>query len=107
MVLKFRAERDWAQFHTAKELAVSLVVEAAELLELMQWKQGAQLEAHLVKKHTEIADELADCLHSILLLAHDMGIDLSEAFVAKLKKSGRKYPVEKAKGKPHKYDDLD
>lgn len=107
MVLKFRDERDWAQFHTPKELAVSLVVEAAELLEIMQWKQGEELEAALKKKHGEIADELADCLHSILLLAHEMKIDLAGAFVSKLKKVGAKYPVEKAKGKPRKYDELE
>lgn len=104
--LKFRAERDWAQFHTPKELAVSLVVEAAELLEIMQWKQGAQLQAHVERKRTEIADELSDCLHSILLIAHDLSIDLPRAFVAKLRKSARKYPIRKARGKPHKYNDL-
>lgn len=107
MVLRFRAERDWAQFHTPKELAVSLVVEAAELLEVMQWKQGAELAEHLHKRHGDIADELADCLHSILLLAHDLQIDLAASFVAKLEKAAAKYPVDKAKGKPRKYDDLD
>ncbi|MGE5609307.1 MAG: nucleotide pyrophosphohydrolase [Bacillota bacterium] len=106
LVLEFRAERDWAQFHTPKELAISLVVESAELLELMQWKQGADLEAALKKKHGEIADELADCLHSILLLAHEMKIDLVAAFREKLKKVAAKYPVEKAKGKPNKYNEL-
>jgi dCTP diphosphatase len=106
IVLSFRAKRDWAQFHTPKELAISLVVEAAELLELMQWKQGRQLADQLRKKHTAIADELADCLHSILLLAHDMKIDLGAAFEAKMAKTGRKYPVSKARGKPHKYTEL-
>jgi NTP pyrophosphatase (non-canonical NTP hydrolase) len=106
MVLRFREERDWAQFHTPKELAISLVVEASELLELMQWKSGAELEKALKKKRGEVADELADCLHSVLLLAHEMGIDLCEAFERKLKKVGKRYPVHKAKGKPDKYTEL-
>jgi len=106
IVLRFRDRRDWAQFHTPKELAISLVVEAVELLELMQWKQGAQLEAQLVRKRSAVADELADCLHSILLLAHDLHIDLGRAFANKMAKTARKYPVVKARGKPHKYTDL-
>lgn len=105
-VLAFRAERDWAQFHTPKELAISLVVEAGELLELMQWKHGANLDRTLRKKKRQIADELADCLHSVLLLAHEMNIDLPNAFLAKLKKVAKKYPVHKAKGRPDKYTDL-
>src|SRR5687767_14121511 len=99
LVLKFRSDRDWAQFHTPKELAVSLVVEAAELLEIMQWKQGSELAATVQKRHSEIADELADCLHSILLLAHDLKIDLSDALEEKLRKSADRYPIHKAKGK--------
>ena len=106
MVLTFRRERDWAQFHTPKELAISLVVEASELLELMQWKQGEDLERALAKKRGEVADELADCLHSVLLLAHEMRIDLGNAFVEKLKKVGKKYPVHKAKGRADKYTEL-
>lgn len=106
IVLDFRARRDWAQFHTPKELAISLVVEAAELLELMQWRQGSQLEAQVARKRGEIADELADCLHSILLLAHDLKIDLGKAFVSKMAKTGRRYPISKSRGKPHKYTDL-
>src|SRR5687768_14325561 len=104
LVLQFRAERDWAQFHTPKELAISLVVESAELLELMQWKQGRDLDAHLQSRRQEIADELGDCLHSLLLLAHDLRIDLPQACIDKLKKVAAKYPIEKAKGQPRKYN---
>ena len=107
LVIRFRAERDWAQFHTPKELAISLVVEAAELLELLQWKQGEDLDKQIQSKRQEIADELGDVLHSILLLAHDLNIDLAAATQSKLEKVARKYPVEKAKGKPRKYDELD
>lgn len=107
LVLRFRAQRDWAQFHTPKELAVSLVVESAELLELFQWKQGPDLEA-AVRKHREaIADELADVLHSLLLLAHDLKVDLPSAFKRKLRKAALKYPVAKSRGKASKYTELE
>jgi len=107
LVLEFRAARDWKQFHTPKELAISLVVEAAELLEIFQWKQGEELEGVVKKRRTEIADELADVMHSILLLGHDLKIDLGEALVEKMRKMEMKYPVAKAKGKPRKYNELD
>ena len=105
--LQFRAERDWAQFHTPKELAISLVVESAELLELMQWKKGPQLQEHIDKNREAISDELGDVMHSILLLANDLGIDLTAATQRKLDKLGQKYPVEKARGKPRKYTELE
>ena len=107
IVLSFRTARDWKQFHTPKELAVSLVVEAAELLEIFQWKQGQELDESIKKRRTEIADELGDCLHSILLLAHDLKIDLGQALFEKMRKMEEKYPVAKAKGKPRKYNELD
>lgn len=106
MVLEFRAQRDWEQFHTPKELAISLVVEAAELLEILQWKQGADLDETVNRRRQDLADELADCLHSVLLLAHDLKIDLASAFVEKLRKAAEKYPVDKARGKPKKYNEL-
>jgi len=83
------------------------VVEAAELLEIFQWKQGAELAQTIEKRKTEIADELGDCLHSILLLAHDLEIDLGEALLEKMRKMESKYPVTKARGKPKKYNELD
>jgi len=107
LVLDFRSARDWKQFHTPKELAISLVVESAELLEIFQWKQGAELDDAIAKRQTEIADELGDCLHSILLLAHDLKIDLGQALSEKMRKMEQKYPVAKAKGKPKKYNELD
>ncbi|HZU36935.1 MAG TPA: MazG-like family protein [Gemmataceae bacterium] len=106
-VLKHRDERDWGQFHTPKELAVSLCVEAAELLSLMQWKHGQELNQTLEKKHDLVRDELADVLHSLLLLSSDLKIDLAEALQEKLGKDARKYPVHKARGKNLKYDELE
>lgn len=105
-VLHHRDERDWAQFHTPKELAVSLVVEAAELLALMQWKSGDDLKAAVARRREQIRDELADVLHSTLLLANDLDVDLAEALEQKLAKDAKKYPVEKSKGRAEKYTDL-
>src|SRR5687768_4100475 len=107
LVLDFRSARDWKQFHTPKELGISLVVEAAELLEIFQWKQGEELSEAVSKRKTEIADELADVMHSVLLLAHDLGIDPAEALREKMRKMEGKYPVAKAKGKPRKYNELE
>jgi NTP pyrophosphatase (non-canonical NTP hydrolase) len=105
-VLAHRDERHWAQFHTPKELAISLCVESAELLSLMQWKTGEELERVVTAKRNQIQDELADVLHSVLLLASDLNVDLGEALEQKLKKDAKKYPVHKAKGKNAKYTEL-
>lgn len=105
-VLRHRDERDWGQFHTPKELAISLTVESAELLALMQWKTGEHLREAVAGKRVAIADELADVFHSALLLAADLGIDLGDALEGKLAKDALKYPVAKAKGRNVKYDEL-
>jgi dCTP diphosphatase len=102
----FRDERDWAQFHNPKELAISLAVESAELLQLMQWHKGKGLERVIDEKHAHLQDELADVLFSVLLLADELKIDLGAAFLDKLTKTGEKYPVDKSKGSPKKYTDL-
>ena len=105
-VLQHRDERQWAQFHTPKELAISLCVESAELLSLMQWMSGAQLDEAVAAKRPQIQDELADVFHSVLLLAAELKIDLGEALPQKLAKDAQKYPVGKAKGKNLKYSEL-
>ena len=106
--LKFRDEREWKQFHNFKDLAVTLALESAEVLEHAQWKTVKELEQHLSDPRTkdEVADELADVLHVLLLLAEHAQIDLAEAFRAKLEKTAKKYPVEKARGSAKKYDEL-
>lgn len=105
-VLKHRDERNWAQFHTPKELAISLCVESAELLSLMQWQSGEQLRQTVAARHDKLRDELADVLHSVLLLASDLNISPGDALLDKLKKDAAKYPVDKARGKNLKYDEL-
>jgi NTP pyrophosphatase (non-canonical NTP hydrolase) len=105
-VLRHRDERDWGRFHTPKELAISLCVESAELLSLMQWKTGQELIQSLAAKHDKVRDELADVFHSLLLLSSDLKVDLAAALEQKLAKDAAKYPVEKAKGKNLKYTEL-
>ena len=106
IALRFREARNWKQFHNPKELAISLCLEAAEVLEHMQWQSPAVLEEHLLKNSEELADELADVLHSVFLLAHDLKIDLGKSFKRKMKKNEAKYPIAKAKGMAKKYTQL-
>lgn len=104
-VLDFRDARDWAQFHTLRQLIVSLNLEATELLELTQWKGDAEIDG--LPGHPELAenlaDECADVFCYLLLIAHQSGIDLKQALLAKLEKNARKYPVALARGRRDKY----
>lgn len=102
----FRDQRDWKQFHNPKDMAVSLTLEAAELLELMQWKNGAELESFLRDHREKLEDELSDVLYWVLMLAHDHDIDLKKAFARKIKKNEKKYPIHKARGRAKKYTEL-
>jgi NTP pyrophosphatase (non-canonical NTP hydrolase) len=106
LVLKFCEERDWAQFHNPKDVAISLTLEVAELLELTQWKNGKELEDHLTKNREALADELADIFGWVLVLAHDQKIDLADALRRKLVKNAEKYPIEKSRGVASKYTEL-
>jgi NTP pyrophosphatase (non-canonical NTP hydrolase) len=105
-IVAFRDARDWAQFHNPKDLALSLTLEAAEVLELFQWKDGAEIAEVASTKQQEIANELADVLYWTLLMAHDLGIDMSKALADKLAANEQKYPVEKSKGSSKKYTEL-
>ena len=105
-IKKFRDERDWKQFHNHKDMALSLVLEASEVLEHFQWKKPEEVNAHGKVCKDEIAEELADVAMYLFELADNLGIDLPEAIEAKLKKNAEKYPVQKAKGKHTKYNKL-
>ena len=94
----FVAERDWAQFHTPENLAKSISIEAAELLELFQWAEPSNVD--------DVRDELADVLTYCLLMADRMGFDFEAIVREKLQKTEHKYPVEASKGKSVKYDRL-
>jgi NTP pyrophosphatase (non-canonical NTP hydrolase) len=105
-ITAFRDARDWKQFHTPKDVALSLVLEATEVLELMQWKNGDALDAKLAENKEALGDELADVLYYTLLLAHDQGIDIQAAFIRKMARNAEKYPVELSKGSSAKYTEL-
>lgn len=104
-VIKFRDKRDWKQFHNPKDVALSLVLEAAEVMEHFQWKNEKEMKDHIKAHKAEIGKELSDVLYWILLMAYDLKIDLSKAFDAKVKEDNLKYPVKKAKGRHNKYTD--
>ena len=108
-LLKFRDERNWAQFHTLRNLIVSLNLEAAELLEITQWKSDEEVAALLdeAKAQESLRDECADVLLYLLLIADKAGINLEEAARSKLEKNAAKYPVEKCYGSSRKYTQLD
>lgn len=105
-IIDFRDARDWKQFHNPKDVALSLVLEATEVMEHFQWKNPEEIEAYVkIHKH-EIAEELADVLNWVLLMSHDLDIDIVDAAEKKVMANNAKYPVEKAKGKHTKYTKL-
>jgi dCTP diphosphatase len=105
-IVKFRDERDWSQFHNPKDVALSLVLEATELLEIFQWKEGVAVANAAHERKKDVANELADVLYWTLLMAHDLQIHLPSALDAKLEANAAKYPVAKAKGSSKKYTEL-
>lgn len=102
-VLKFRDDRNWKQFHNPKDLAISISLEAAELLEIFQWS-GADTVCE--EKMDKIREELADVLCYSILMADRCGLDMDEIVQTKMKRNAEKYPVEKAKDSAKKYDEL-
>jgi len=102
-VLRFRDDRDWRQFHTPKDLAISMCLEAAELLEIFQWSGG---DTQCREKEAKVREELADVLSYCILMADVWGLDLDEIMNAKVDKNEAKYPVEIARGSAAKYTEL-
>jgi len=105
-LVKFRDARNWKQFHNPKDMAISLSLEAAEVLEHFQWKSPGEIETYLKEQKGDVAEELADVLYWVLLMSHDLNVDIGEAFEKKMVKNEAKYPIDKAKGKHTKYTDL-
>jgi dCTP diphosphatase len=103
---QFAAERDWDQFHSPKNLAMALSVEAAELLEHFQWLSDAESAALAPEKRVKIREELADVLLYLIRLADKLDIDLATAAADKLSVNAQKYPVQKARGSSKKYSEL-
>lgn len=102
-VLKFRDDRDWKQFHNPKDLAISISLEAAELLEVFQWSAEDVVCENKIDK---IREELADVVNYCILMADSCGLDLDGIVQEKVKLNSEKYPVEKAFGSKEKYTEL-
>lgn len=105
-VIKFRDKRDWKKFHNPKDSAVALVFEAVEVLECFRWKDEEEIKEYLEKHKDKVGDELSDVLFWVLLMSHDLGLDIVKAFHRKMKENAQKYPVRKSKGKNIKYTEL-
>ena len=97
-LIKFQTERDWKKFHTPENLAKSISIEAAELLEHFQWGKDYDID--------EVADELADVFNYCILMAIELDLDINEIVLNKMKKNAIKYPEEKSYGVSTKYDSL-
>ncbi len=105
-ILEFRSRRNWEQFHKPKDLAVSIVIEATELLECFQWKTDKEVSEILQsEKKSAIEEEIADIAMYLTYLTHDLGIDLEEIMSAKLEKNRKKYPSDIVRGSAKKYDE--
>jgi dCTP diphosphatase len=103
---EFAAQRDWDQFHSPKNLASALAVEAAELLECFQWLSEAESRHLSPEQHARARDELADVLNYLVRLADKLDVDLLDAARDKIEKNALKYPADKARGSARKYSEL-
>ncbi len=108
-LLEFRDARDWRQFHSLKNLMLSLNLEASEVLELSQWRDDAQIEAAIEDPdvRARLGEECADVLLYLLLICERAGIDLAREADAKITRNGEKYPVDKSRGNSRKYTEFD
>ena len=101
-ILEFRDARNWKQFHNPKDMAISISLEASELLEVFQWS-GADTDVDTDKKLSKVKEELADVLIYALLMGNDLGLNIPEIINDKIDENNRKYPADKAYGKADKY----
>lgn len=105
-LIQFRRERDWEQFHNPKDIAISLSIEAAELLEWFQWRKPDEVQQMLTsEKREQLEDEIADVAVYLSYLCHDLGVDLNQVVKNKMEKNAAKYPKEKVKGRADKYNE--
>lgn len=102
-ITSFVTRRDWKQFHNPKDLALSLTLEASEVMEHFQWKSPEGINQYLKKNKKAVGEELADVLYWVLLLSHYLDNDLEQSFKRKMRANEKKYPVSKVKGKHTKY----
>jgi len=106
IIIRFRDERDWKKFHNPKDLAMSISIEAGELLQHFQWVSENEVWKVAKNRKEEIAEEMADILIYLLYLADAIGIDMEKEFLKKVEKNAEKYPVEKSRGVAKKYTEL-
>jgi dCTP diphosphatase len=104
-IRRFRDERDWAQFHNPKDMAMALSIEAGELMEHFLWKTPDEVAARVEEKREQIEEEVADVAIYLVELADILGIDLFEAMERKMAKNAAKYPAEKVRGSSLKYNE--
>ncbi|HLG24964.1 MAG TPA: nucleotide pyrophosphohydrolase [Candidatus Nanoarchaeia archaeon] len=107
-VKKFCEERDWDQYHNAKDLAIGIITESSELLEHFRFKSEKEIEGYfeIPEKKKEISEELSDILYFVLRLSQKYNIDLTTELSKKIQKNKEKYPVEKSRGSNKKYDEI-
>lgn len=107
VVRAFCEERDWDRYHNAKDLAIGIITEAGELLDIFRFRSLEEVDALFQDpdRRGEIGDELADVLYFVLRLAQRYGIDLSDAFARKMERNEEKYPAERVRGKNRKYSE--
>ena len=106
IITGFRKERDWEKFHNPKNLAISISLEAGELLEHFQWQDLKDSLKYSENNKEKISSEIADILVYVLYLCNDLNIDISESIKKKIEENEKKYPVDKSKGNSTKYDQL-
>ena len=102
-IIKFRDDREWKQFHNPKDLAISISLEASELLEVFQWSGADTSSKNKIEK---IKEELADVVNYCILMVNKLGVDMEEILLMKLEQNKKKYPVEKCKASSKKYTEL-
>lgn len=107
-VKKFCEDRDWDQYHNPKDLAIGIITESSELLDIFRFKSEKEIEEmfHIKEKREKISEEMADVFYFLLRLAQKYNIDLSNELNKKLEQNHKKYPIEKAKGSNKKYNEL-
>ena len=105
-LLAFRADRDWEQFHTPRNISASICIEASELLEIFQWAKDEDLKDIVEARREEVEFEVADLVMLLSYFCHDHNIDIEEVLRRKMVINKKKYPVEKSRGVSTKYDRL-
>lgn len=105
-IIAFRDARDWKQFHNPKDVVLSLVLEASEVMEHFQWKGKSEIKQYIKKHRVDIGEELADVLYWVLLMSYDLKIDIIDALYKKIDKNSKKYPIKKSRGRHTKYNKL-